>query len=105
MHIEVSTDNNIDGSEALATVIKGLVQQELAHLDEHISRIEVHLSDPSTGTTGHEEKHCMLEARLKGQQPTVVKHADLTLEQATKGAASKMKSSLERTLGKLSDRH
>ncbi len=105
MHIEVSTDNNIDGSEALATVIKGLVQQELAHLDEHISRIEVHLSDPSTGTTGHEEKHCMLEARLKGQQPTVVKHAALTLEQATKGAASKMKSSLERTLGKLSDRH
>ena len=105
MHIEVSTDNNTVGSETLTNVIEDLVQQELAHLDQHISRIEVHLSDPGTGTTGHEEKHCMLEARLKGQQPTVVKHAASTLEQATKGAASKMKSSLESTLGKLSDRH
>lgn len=105
MHIEVSTDNTIDGSEALTNLITDLVQQELAHLDGHITRIEVHLSDPSTGTTGPEEKHCMLEARLKGHQPTVVKHAALTLEQATKGAARKMKSSLESALGKLSDRH
>ncbi|WP_138936642.1 HPF/RaiA family ribosome-associated protein [Roseovarius arcticus] len=105
MHIEVSADNNIGGSEVLTNVIKSLVQQELAHLDEHITRIEVPLSDLNTGTTGCEENHCMLEARLKGHQPTVVKHAALTLEQATKGAASKMKSSLESTLAKLSDRH
>ena len=104
MHIEVSTDNSIDGSEALTNLIHGLVQHELAYLDEHITRIEVHLSDASTGKTGQEEKHCMLEARLKGHQPTVVKHAAMTLEQATKGAAGKLKSSLVSTLEKLSDR-
>jgi hypothetical protein len=105
MHIEVSTDNSIHGSETLTNIVKGLVQEELTHLEDHITRIEVHLSDPSTGTTGQEEKHCMLEARLKGQQPTVVKDSAATLEQATKGAANKMKSALESILGKLSNRH
>jgi hypothetical protein len=103
MHIEVSTDNSIDGSEALTNLIKGLVQHELAYLDEHLTRIEVHLSDARTGTTGQEDKHCMIEGRLKGRQPAVAKHAAATLEQAVKGAADKLKSSLESTLGKLSD--
>ncbi len=105
MHIEVSTDNNIDGSEAFTNQIKGLIQSELAHFDEHITRIEVHLSDASIGKTGPEDMHCMLEARLKGRQPMAVKDAAMTLEQATKGAAIKLKSALESILGKLSDRH
>jgi hypothetical protein len=46
----------------------------------------------------------MIEARLEGRQPTAVKHAAPTLDQAAKGAADKLKSSLESALGKLSDR-
>jgi hypothetical protein len=45
----------------------------------------------------------MIEARLAGSQPMAVKHAAATLDQATKGAADKLKSSLESALGKLSD--
>ena len=105
MHIEVSTDNSIDGSEALTSLIKGLVQHELAYLDDHLTRIEVHLSDERTGTTGQEAKHCVIEARVKGRQPTVAKDTAATLELAAKGAATKLKSSLVSTLGKLSDGH
>lgn len=104
MHIEVSTDHSIEGSEALTNLTKGMVQHELANLGEHFTRIEVHLSDARTGPTGQEDKHCMIEARLKGRQPSVAKHAAATLEQAVKGAAGKLKSSLESTFGKLSDR-
>ena len=100
MHIEISTDNSIDGSESLSSNIKGLVQDELAYLEEHFTRIEVHLRDAGTSTTGQEEKHCMMEVRLKGRQPTVVTHTAATLELAAKGAASKLKRSLESTLGK-----
>ena len=103
MHIEVSTDNSIEGSEALTNFIKDVVQPELTHLEEHFTRIEVHLSDAHTGSTGQDDKHCVIEARLKGRQPTVAKHAAATLEQAAKGATHKLKSSLESTLGKLSD--
>lgn len=104
MHIEVSTDNSIDGSEAFTDHIKGLVQHELAHVEDHITRVEVHLSDAGTGTTGQDEKHCTIEARLKGQRPTVVKDAGMTLDLATKGAAAKLKNALDSILGKLSER-
>ncbi len=105
MHIEVSTDNSIEGREAFTNLIKGLVDHDLAHFEDHVTRVEVHLSDAGTSASGQEEKHCMIEVRLKGQQPTVVKDAAATLEQATKGAAGKMKNLLESTIGKLSDRH
>ncbi|KIN74122.1 HPF/RaiA family ribosome-associated protein [Sulfitobacter guttiformis] len=105
MRIKISTDNSMDGSEGLANAIRDLVQNELTNLEDHISSIEVHLSNPVGGTKGETEKHCMLEARLKGQKPTVVTHTALTAEQAAKGAASKMKSSLGSILGKQGDDH
>ncbi len=104
MHIEVSTDNSIDGSEALTNHIKGLVKNALVHFGDQITRVEVHLSDANAGKTGQDDKHCMIEARLEGRQPTAVKHAAATLDQAAKGAADKLKRSLESALGKLSDR-
>lgn len=103
MKIEVSTDNSIEGSESLTVAIKDIVRHGMAHLEDHITRIEVHLSEAKIGNDGHEGKHCMLEARLKGRQPTVVNHDAETVEKAIKGAADKLKSVLESTLGKLSD--
>ncbi|MEN8741617.1 MAG: HPF/RaiA family ribosome-associated protein [Phaeobacter gallaeciensis] len=104
MHIEVSTDNSIKGSEAITTQITGLVQNDLAYLAEHITRIEVHLSDANADKSGPDDIKCVLEARLKGQQPMAVTDSASSLEQATRGAAGKMKSALESTLGKLTDR-
>lgn len=105
MQIEVSTDTSIDGSEGLTSHIKDLVQHELANMEKHITRIEVHLSDAKADKTGPDDKHCMLEVRLEGLQPTVVKESAGTVEQATKGAAVKMKNALESILGKRADRH
>ena len=105
MHIEVSTDNSIDGSEAFTNLIKGLVQHELAHLDDHLTRIEVHLSDESSDKKfGTEDKRCLLEARLAGLQPISVRYQAATLEQAVDGAVEKLKRSLDSTLGRLGTR-
>jgi Sigma 54 modulation protein / S30EA ribosomal protein len=105
MHIEIRTDNTIDGSDALTTHVKGLVQNALAHCADHITRVEVHLSDINAGKTGPDDKHCVIEARLEGRQPTAVKHTAATLDQAVKGAADKLKRSLESTIGRLRDGH
>ena len=70
----------------------------------HDSFYELSISGASNAKPSQVEKLCMLEARLKGRQPTVVKDAAYTLEQATKGAAAKLKSSLESILARLSDR-
>ena len=100
MHIEISTDNSIDGSEALTNKITEMVQHELAYFKEHITRIEVHLSDANADKTGPDDMHCVLEARLRGRRPTVVKEAAESSEKATRGAAVKMKHALVRILGK-----
>lgn len=105
MHIEISTDNNIDGDDALTNHIRGMVKDALVHFGDKITRVEVHLSDANAGKTGKGDKHCMIEARLEGRQPMAVKHAADTLDQATKGAADKIKKSLEHTLGRLRDDH
>jgi hypothetical protein len=105
MHIEISTDSNISGSDGLTTHIKDLVQNALVHFSGQITRVEVHLSDANAGKSGQDDKLCMMEARLEGRQPTAVTHAASTLDQAAKGAADKLKRSLESTLGRLRDNH
>ncbi len=104
MHIEVSTDNTIEGGESLTGRIEGWVRHELSHLADRITRIEVHVRDVNAQKSGPDDIHCTLEARLEGMQPTAVKETAETVEKAAKGAAAKMKRSLESALGKLSDR-
>lgn len=103
MLIEISTDSNIGGSDRLSAHIKELVQNALGHFAGRITRIEVHLSDANAGKSGQDDKHCMIEARLEGRQPAAVTHAAATLEKAAKGAADKMKRSLDTTIGRLRD--
>ena len=103
MHIEISTDNNISGSDGLTSHVKGIVEKSLAQFGEQITRIEVHLSDANAGKSGQDDKHCMIEARVEGRQPTAVTHAAETLDSAARGAADKLKRSLESTLVRLRD--
>jgi hypothetical protein len=105
MHIEISTDNNITGSDDLTAQTKETVQKVLAHFAGKITRVEVHLSDTNATKSGQDDKHCMIEARLEGRQPIAVTHAAATLERATKEAADKLKRSLESALGRVRDGH
>jgi hypothetical protein len=103
MHIEISTDRNISGSDRLIGHAKGIIQHALIHFSGQITRVEVHLSDANGAKAGQYDKHCMIEARLEGRQPTAVTHVAATLDQAVKGAAGKLKRSLKSTLGRLQD--
>ena len=104
MKIQVNTDVNIHRTEALATQVSASVEQALEHFKDHITRVEVHLSDESHGRTGPHDQRCMLEARLQGRKPVAVTEHATTLEQAVDGAAEKLVHLLEHTLGRLHDR-
>lgn len=102
MHIQVNTDKNISGHEALVQNVEGTLNQVLARFAGQITRLEVHLSDEnSTSKSGVIDKRCLLEARLAGREPTSVSDLALTIEQAVNGAAHKMVSLLESKLDKL----
>ena len=104
MQIQVNTDNNIGGREALADHVKGVVGKALDHVSEHITRVEVHLSDENAHKGGQHDKRCMLEARMAGRQPVAVTDEAATLEQAVDGAAAKLARLITSTLGRLHDR-
>lgn len=104
MLIQVNTDSNIEGDNALTQEVETVVRETLDRFSEHITRVEVHLSDEnSADKAGANDKRCLLEARLAGRQPVAVSDQAPTVAQAVAGAADKMKRMMVSTLGRLED--
>jgi ribosome-associated translation inhibitor RaiA len=103
MQIQTNTDHNIEGREALATHVSGVVEHALSHLSNHITRVEVHLSDENAAKGGQDDKRCVMEARLEGHQPIAVTHHAASLHQSIDGAAHKLTRLIDSTLGRLHD--
>ncbi|HYI79019.1 MAG TPA: HPF/RaiA family ribosome-associated protein [Chryseolinea sp.] len=101
MLIQINTDRNIDGSVRMSNYFSGVIESTLDRFNEHITRVEAHLSDENSGKEGPDDKRCMLEVRVKGLQPIAVTHKAETLDQAVTGAAEKMKNILETTIAKI----
>lgn len=104
MKVQLNTDSNIEGRDELARRIEAALEKTLGRFTEQITRVEVHLSDENSDKSGGDDKRCLLEARLSGRPPMAVRHQAATLEQAFEGAAEKLKSAIERTLGRLGSR-
>ncbi len=103
MQIQINTDHTIEGHEALADQIRGVVENALSRMSDHITRVEVHLTDARGPKCGKNDKRCIMEARLEGHQPIAVTDEASTLDLAINGAAHKLARLIEHTLGKLHD--
>lgn len=103
MQIQVNTDKNIEGREAMAAGVEVVVTATLSQFSEHLTRVEVHISDANAGKSGQRDKRCMMEARPTHQQPVAVTHEAATVDEACGGAAKKLRSLLETHFGKLHD--
>lgn len=104
MQIQINTDRNIEGHEALAAQVSGVVESALSRFSDSITRVEVHLSDENSNKKGgNDDIRCVIEARLEGRQPVVVKHQAATVDQAVDGAADKLTRMVDSTLGQLHD--
>jgi ribosome-associated translation inhibitor RaiA len=104
MQVQINTDKNIDGREALTAQFRDVVESALSRFSEQITRVEVHVGDHNSTKSGPADKRCMIEARLKGHKPAVATHEASSVEEAVDGAADKLKRSLESTLGRLRDK-
>ena len=101
MTIQINTDSNLDVHETYQAQLKDLLAGELSRFDEHITRLEVHLSDENGNKESEDDKKCMIEARLKGRQPIAVSDVANTYDEAVNGAIDKLKISLDTILGRL----
>ena len=105
MQIQTNTDSNIEGHEALTSHVSSTVETALERFSDHITRVEVQLSDENSGKkSGVDDMRCVMEARLEGRQPVAVTHEASTVHHGVDGAAGKLHSLIESTLGRLVNR-
>ncbi|MGA7827646.1 MAG: HPF/RaiA family ribosome-associated protein [Geobacteraceae bacterium] len=102
MQIQINTDTNIEGNEALAAYVRNETEHALSHFSDHITRVEVHLSDENSDKkVGNDTMRCVMEVRLEGRHPLAVTHQAATMEQALNGAADKVSRLIENTIGRI----
>jgi|SRR5665647_631448 len=100
MHIDVSTDNNTEGSEKLTAHIQDVVETALERFSKRITRVEVHLSDVNSLKGGPGDIRCVMEVRLEGRPPIAVTSQEAGVDQAITAASHKLKRLVESTLGR-----
>jgi ribosome-associated translation inhibitor RaiA len=105
MQIYVRTDTNIDSGDTLTAYVEREVAAALSRFSDHITRIEVHLSDESGGRAGGAAIRCMLQARPAGQTPVTVTDDAATVDAALAGAIHRLTHLLESHEGRQEDRH
>lgn len=105
MQIQLNTDGNVQGNDSLAAWVDSELQEKLRRFGDHITRVEVHLSDASATRVGAADKRCTLEARMGGRQPVAVSHDAAKVGEAVHGAVDKLIHKLDAVLGRLRDAH
>jgi len=102
MQIQIRTDHNIEGHEALADQVNSVVEDALSRVSDRITSVDVHLSNQnSEQEDGNDSMRCMIEARLEGHQPLAVTDQAATLDQAVDGATDKLTHLINQTQGRL----
>lgn len=103
MQVQLNTDKHIRGDESLAAWVEGELKDKLLRFGDHVTRVEVHLSDINGARSGDKDKRCKLEARLAGRQPVAVSHDAGKTAEAVQGAIDKLLRMLDTDLGRLRD--
>lgn len=104
MEILINTDSTIQGREEFAGRLSADIEKTLERFAEHITRIEVHLSIEGD-KHGHDNKRCLMEARMEGRQPVAVTEQSETIDKAVHGACEKMRRVIDTTLGRIHDKN
>ncbi len=101
MQVLLNTDPHTDGSPEMASHLETVVKDALGRFSGQITRVEAHLSDANSHSkAGPDEIHCMLEARIAGLDPVVVKDHAGTAHQAIHAAVNKLKRAVISALSK-----
>jgi hypothetical protein len=102
LHAGPSTDRSAAMAEHLETVVKAA----LGRFGERVTRVEAHLSDANgQAKPGTDDIHCMLDARLIGEEAIVVSDSAANAHQAIAGALHKLKRAVGAVIAKHHPRH
>jgi ribosome-associated translation inhibitor RaiA len=104
MQVIFRTDNHIEGHDRLATYASEVVTHVLGRFDEHVTRVDVHLSE-SGSKDASERTRCVMEAHVGGKPPVAVSHLGEDEGASLDGGAKKLRRALDTVFGKMHDHH
>ncbi|MGZ3158035.1 MAG: HPF/RaiA family ribosome-associated protein [Burkholderiaceae bacterium] len=98
MQIQTTTDNMIEQSEPLTRHVESVVKESLGTLSKKIAIVVVRLSDTNDYRSKSGDHRCMMEARIEGHPWVAASAHGISLHQAIRSAAEKLKQSIEARL-------
>lgn len=104
LQIQIRTDNHIHVHDTRATELEAIVKHALRHCSQHITRVELHLSNINGAKAGQLDKSCVMEVRLEGYQPMAVTEHAQTVGESVTGAGEKLARLVKSTLDRAADR-
>lgn len=104
MQIQINADNHLESSAARDDWARSVVEAAMGHFADHVTRVEVHLSDENVGKGGAAVVRCKMEARVNGRPPIAVSNDAASLDPAVNGAAQKLVRATEHAVGR-ADKH
>ena len=104
MQIQINADNHLESNAARDDWARGVVEAAMGHFADHVTRVEVHLSDENAGKGGAALMRCTMEARVNGRPPVAVSNDAAGLDAAVNGAAQKLVRATEHAVGR-ADKH
>jgi len=94
MQVQVNF-GGIPSSASLNEHVENELQDQLGHLSDRLTRVEVHLGDTNSAEKrGQDDKRCLLEARPMKMDPIVVEHRSDDIHNAVTDAAGKLRRAL-----------
>lgn len=82
---------DVQHSAAIESWAEERVRKQLGYLTERLTRVEVHLRDDSSAAkSSHDDKRCVMEARIAGRRPLAVEHFGADLYKVIDETAAKL---------------
>lgn len=91
MQIQLQTDRHIEHNAGLEHHVDDVIRKTLQPYRDHVTRVEVHLSDVNSKKNGEHDKRCVVEFHLSGLHPMVVSAEADTVHHVLDSAAKKLR--------------
>ena len=103
MTIQFNSDKTIQWDQRHNEHFSSVVKDSLDRFSDHVSRVEVHLSDENGAKSGADDIRCLIEVRIEGRKPIAVSDKADTMEKAISGALDKSKAALKNAIEKMNN--